>query len=85
MTIHSPDMKCALSSPFWAKNKSKWDLEDEEREGNLTNDPEARYFVGRTADIVYNYSAKHSYKKDTRRWILDNILLTKIPNTFRSR
>ena len=64
-------------------NKSKWDLEDEEREGNLTNDPEARYFVGRTADIVYNYSAKHSYKKDTRRWILDNILLTKIPNTFR--
>jgi hypothetical protein len=63
-------------------NKSKWDDDKAELEV-LPHDPNARYFVGRTADLKFNYSAKFNYDIQYRRYILDRIHVTGIPISFK--
>jgi hypothetical protein len=67
---------------LFSTNKSKWDDGKEELE-QLGYDPQARYFVGRTADLKFNYSTKGTYDTDYRRYVLERIYLTKIPISFK--
>jgi len=62
--------------------KSKWDFEDEEDEPIGNAPRQYRYFVGKTAQLKYNYSLTKGYSKVQRYSVLDDIFIKEIPRNF---
>lgn len=68
---------------LFTTGKSKWDLGDENAEGDIGNSPKNfRYFVGRTAQLKYNHSLKKGYKRYDRERVLNSIYVKEIPSNF---
>lgn len=63
--------------------KSKWDFLDDSGDGiEIGNSKNDRYFVGRTAELKYNYSLTKGYLRGTRQTVLNSVYIKELTSKF---